>query len=868
MAFRVCCSCKSPPGPSEGFVSRLCRVTQTLGTVIGEEDYFWTPATEYANRWKMEFTAPSAGTYLLEGFRVEWYGPTQNGQKFNPNWPISDTSILANLYARISPDYMGEAMCTGGTLKTSSYESAIANAFTSVRSNLLNTKVPLGGHVSNDSLRGIFFGNTAAKKWMREGVTSGTTNNTTVNLPLNTRVKYWRLLVNGSPVSDITPGYHPQSRTSQTMYPIADIGATDWTASTGTDFYALIDEDVALANTSDFIYNSENEVNSITFALSDFEYTGGNNYVRLKMKAAWVDASGALIVTSSGFKAELLYEGNVIGLTGTSFSSSASVWRDINLVLQSTTDVSVPYTESCNYIPKDAEPDRFRVRITPNHPTNTKRLAIAALNVTCEPFSYFLDNVSLNEPQTYWPIETGYRIPWRKNARLGFDLWLEREAEAAEDVEMEIGQSGASTSIGKYEGLDSETAHGVLGIRTTFMPEYDVSRATYKIRWANGERFKLGHWNLFQDAGGPQNTLTFRQSDYQRSNLFTGFRRACGSADNGGTLTMQLIWNREIPEIWIDAGGFAFEINGVSRARLRYIPEDTGHAIDNFYFNHSTTLGNIYVNVQTPGGVWKQKSITKFLLEAPTQVSQTNSFTPEPLQDMDDFPTEIEVSIAYPPQTYTYTEDDKWTCPDHITSITVECFGGGGGGGGVNEDADTSGGGGGGGGYSKYTNLTVTPGETYDITVGAGGTAGAIGGGNGGNGSATDFSYSGSTLCKAFGGTGGQGESGGGFGTGGTGASTGSAIGTTKFAGGNGAAGDSAGGGGGTSGASSGNGTAATTSTGATKTGAGSGGNGKTSTTPGSAGSPPGGGGGGGFAVAGVGSAGYAGGDGRLTLTY
>jgi hypothetical protein len=850
-------------------VSRLCRVTQTLGTVIGEENYFWTPATEYANRWKMEFTAPSAGTYLLEGFRVEWYGPTQNGQKFNPNWPVTLTTALAGIYADISPDYMGDAMSTGANSQTTSFDSSSYDEGDNIRGNLLMNRVPLGGHVSNDSLRGIYFGDQNAKKWLRGRVINGAADNTQSTLPGKMRVKYWRLLVNGAPASDITFGYHPQSRIPQTMYPISDIGTTEWIASTGSDFYALIDEDVASANTSDFIYNSENEVNSITFGLSDFEYTGGYNYVNLSMKVAWVDASGALILTSSSFLVELLYEGNVIARTGASFSSSTSVWRDVSYVFMGITDVTIPLRESSNFIPKDAAADRFRIRITPNSIFATRRLAIAALNVTCSPFTGYLNTPSNFEP-AYWPIETAYRIPWRKNARLGFDLWLEQEANASEEIEIEIGQSGAKTLNGQFDGINSETSHGVLGIRTTFMPDYDVTRATYKIKWLNGEMVKPGQWTLYGNGANGEDELTFSQSNYRRTNIYAGFRRVCGTIHTGfvSNLYVWLIWNREIPEIWIDSNLLAFSINDVPRWRLRYIPEDTGHAITNFYFNHSTANGNVYVNVQTPGGVWKEKRTTKFVLEAPTQVSQTNSFTPEPLQDMDDFPTEIEVSIAYPPQTYTFFEDDTWTCPDHVTSVTVECFGGGGGGGGVNEDADTSGGGGGGGGYSKYTNLTVTPGETYDITVGAGGTAGAIGGGNGGNGSATDFSYSGSALCKAFGGTGGQGESGGGFGAGGIGASTGSAIGTTKFTGGNGAAGDSAGGGGGTSGASSGNGTAATTSTGATKTGAGSGGNGKTLTTPGSAGSAPGGGGGGGFAAGGIGSTGYAGGDGRLTLTY
>lgn len=104
-------------------------------------------------------------------------------------------------------------------------------------------------------------------------------------------------------------------------------------------------------------------------------------------------------------------------------------------------------------------------------------------------------------------------------------------------------------------------------------------------------------------------------------------------------------------------------------------------------------------------------------------------------------------------QSYTTPGTYIWTVPPCVTEITVKVWGAGGGGGGAiaimrsgNEsEACASGGGGGGGGYSSST-ITVIPGQTYTIVVGAGGT-----GGNGGNGS-----YNGGiTTQPSSGGTGG-----------------------------------------------------------------------------------------------------------------
>lgn len=68
-----------------------------------------------------------------------------------------------------------------------------------------------------------------------------------------------------------------------------------------------------------------------------------------------------------------------------------------------------------------------------------------------------------------------------------------------------------------------------------------------------------------------------------------------------------------------------------------------------------------------------------------------------------------------------------WTCPSHVDEVSVVCIGGGGGGG----QSGSGKPGGGGGGLGWKNNISVTPGQTYNLFVGSGGvstgTAGTAG---------------------------------------------------------------------------------------------------------------------------------------------
>jgi hypothetical protein len=109
----------------------------------------------------------------------------------------------------------------------------------------------------------------------------------------------------------------------------------------------------------------------------------------------------------------------------------------------------------------------------------------------------------------------------------------------------------------------------------------------------------------------------------------------------------------------------------------------------------------------------------------------------------------------YIPNVTYFQTNGTFIVPAGVTRILVEMWGGGGGGGGgfSNSCGTITGGGGGGGAYSKWI-FNVTPGTSYPVTIGSGGS-GAVNntGNNGGNGGTTSLG----ALISAGGGNGGGG---------------------------------------------------------------------------------------------------------------
>ena len=110
-----------------------------------------------------------------------------------------------------------------------------------------------------------------------------------------------------------------------------------------------------------------------------------------------------------------------------------------------------------------------------------------------------------------------------------------------------------------------------------------------------------------------------------------------------------------------------------------------------------------------------------------------------------------------------YTSTTTFTVPSNVKGYSVQgCGGGGGGGAGQTGTANGGAGGGGGGGAWFYScNLTVTPGDSVTVTIGAGGAGGASSNANGARGnrsSVVDTTSSASCdFDPASGGAGGNG---------------------------------------------------------------------------------------------------------------
>ena len=230
----------------------------------------------------------------------------------------------------------------------------------------------------------------------------------------------------------------------------------------------------------------------------------------------------------------------------------------------------------------------------------------------------------------------------------------------------------------------------------------------------------------------------------------------------------------------------------------------------------------------------------------------------------------LSISLAQATTVVTLTSSGSWTAPAGVTSVTVEVWGGGGAGGGQDQGSD-GGGGGGGGGYSKKNTVTVIPGNSYTVSVGAGGAG--VTSGTGGSGG--DSYFVDATTVIAKGGVGGA-PSTGTPPAGGAGGVAASGVGDVKYSGGNGGRGlDNKNGRGGPGGSSAG--TAASGTSGpdpystqtaaAAPTGGGIGGDGGGGDKDGSA-PASGNGGGGGGSGEGNSKKGGAGAGGKVVITY
>ena len=216
---------------------------------------------------------------------------------------------------------------------------------------------------------------------------------------------------------------------------------------------------------------------------------------------------------------------------------------------------------------------------------------------------------------------------------------------------------------------------------------------------------------------------------------------------------------------------------------------------------------------------------------------------------------------------FTTAGANTWFCPAGVTSITVECWGGGGSGGGATGNP-AAGGGGAGGAYTKLTTISVSPGTTYNLSVGVGATGTTAVGSSGGS-----SWFNTNTTLLAVGGTGGAlANSNNQTAAGATALTTGNIGGTTNYYGGNGgtggAGGASGGGGGGSAGTAS-NGNAASGVTGGTAaTGGGAGVNGSTTSGDGADNTNLGAGGAGGRAGSNTDRNGGNGGNGKVVISY
>lgn len=215
----------------------------------------------------------------------------------------------------------------------------------------------------------------------------------------------------------------------------------------------------------------------------------------------------------------------------------------------------------------------------------------------------------------------------------------------------------------------------------------------------------------------------------------------------------------------------------------------------------------------------------------------------------------IDYTAATGTQTVAYNSTGIFVVPTGITSITAKCTGGGGRGG--TRSTSGSGGGGGGGAYAEGV-VSVTAGNVYTCFVGSGSSSGGTAGGD------SYFDTAGTVMAKGGSSCADNSD------VGVAGGSSGTSVGTIKFAGGTGAngVGGSYGGGGGEAADSAANGNNGSGVAGGSGGAGGDGGTGAAvNNSNGNPGSTPGGGGGGARRTNSVRSGG-SGANGRVVVEY
>jgi hypothetical protein len=185
-------------------------------------------------------------------------------------------------------------------------------------------------------------------------------------------------------------------------------------------------------------------------------------------------------------------------------------------------------------------------------------------------------------------------------------------------------------------------------------------------------------------------------------------------------------------------------------------------------------------------------------------------------------------AVSPPEGGITFGDSGTYTfvVPAGVSSLSVLCIGGGGGGGGTSAAATNSAAGGGGGGLSYSNNVSVTPGETLTVVVGAAGAGGTTAGTNGTAAGDSYLRRSSTDLVLAKGGSGGGGNTAALTGGAGAGGASASGVGDVRQSGGAGGARNSNDRGGGGGGAAGYSGTGGTGGTGTTNPTTGNGGGG------------------------------------------
>jgi len=615
-----CCHCGN--GVASGYWVRHCRVQDLTLDDIGTESLSWSlktglPGPTITQLWEITDLGSlmtKGDTALCYGVRYDTWMPTTEGELWNGrNYGGSD------LILRTTPVIEWDAVVP--PLGIDEYPYIQPVQFASRVNALMTETLPSGGNVVAGRISAIVCPHAVANA-----------ASTTLSSAAIVRPRYYRILHDGVPVTDILDGVDTSAK--QIGRPVTDVSNSGWTG-VGNPTVLAQNINETTAGESDYNYSDNNSVATIVHTCPATLEGYVNTGVTIRYRIARSDAG-----TIPGS-----------GAPGNSLDVTVSVLSGVTVVASETRAVPADPT-SYEWILSDAECVALSTTAARIRFVTTASGGGAGDERGCAVFWAEIESPAdwsgvwtelestAGFPATAaraWQLsESLQQYTLRRRKRIGIDVWYEVQKRSSSlDYHLYVG--GYDSTV---YGSGQNVSHGPIGVGVTFNNGFDPSRHSYKLT------FNGGTWRPAQATG---DEFTFSLSDYKAGSAGDTINESCCynryrvTTPRAGIL---LAWACEVPYLLMkDFNDPDWPASGNYAAGLVYVPENHVDAINKL---ERDGTGNIWSYWQSVGGHWKGDGETTFVPLFKRQDGATSTFTDADFVDFpaigNDWPTSVTVT--------------------------------------------------------------------------------------------------------------------------------------------------------------------------------------------------------------------------------